>query len=137
MSKPDNLENNISSMNNKFYCPSCDQHDVLIINTTVDIPEHTQYDEVCVQSIQCLSCDKHGMAVYEESRRGSLQDESVNHFGYWLEPESQINLDRLLKSCQENQTKDVSITKLIQIYKNLFTNKEIKVDLSTQFNIEV
>lgn len=77
------------------------------------------------------------MAVYEESRRGNLQDESTNHFGYWLDRESQVNLDLLLESSQDGPRKDTSLGTLVQFYKDHFTNNEIKVDLSTQFNIEV
>lgn len=124
-------------MNNNFFCPGCKKHDALMIKLSVEIPEHTVFDDVDIQSIRCNNCKKSGMGIYEESRRGNLQDETVNHYGYWLDTESQLNLDQLLESCQNDKEKEGSNLKLSKFYKDNFANSKIRLDLSTQFNIEI
>lgn len=44
-------------------------------------PDHRS-DERTLQTIECSNCSFKGIAVYEESRRGSFDSESWHHDGY-------------------------------------------------------
>jgi hypothetical protein len=66
-----------------FKCPACAVN-TLIITRSIDLPPDAHNDELTLQIVQCGSCQFHGAAVYEESRRGPLDSESWRHHGYQL-----------------------------------------------------
>lgn len=62
-------------------CPKCSRSNMKIMSQ-IELPPDSRSDEVSLQIIKCTKCDFEGLAVYEESRRGSLEDESIHHRGY-------------------------------------------------------
>ena len=65
---------------NMFNCPSCQGNSLKIDLRLELLPSDS--DETQVQTVECKACGFRGIAVYEESRRGSLKSESVRHGGY-------------------------------------------------------
>ena len=63
-----------------FKCPEC-LGDKLKIGVGLELPPG-HVDEEQVQTVKCEDCGFRGIAVYRESRRGSLDRESVWHDGY-------------------------------------------------------
>ena len=90
-----------------FKCPSC-QGNSLEIDLTLELPPNGGSDEITLQTVRCERCGFRGIAVYEESRRGSLTGESIRHLCYEVSEkdlqliESGIGLcpDRGNKRCQ-------------------------------------
>lgn len=72
-------------------CPRCTER-TLEIETFLELPPDNRSDEITVQIIGCQRCGLAGVAVYEESRRGGLGQESVDHAGYEV---SEVELERL------------------------------------------
>jgi hypothetical protein len=62
-------------------CPKCSDTNMKI-TSQIQLPPDSRSDEVSVQILKCKKCNFEGLAVYEESRRGSLNDESIHHRGY-------------------------------------------------------
>ena len=70
-------------------CPKCLDYS-LNIEDKLELPPDSRSDEITLQIIKCKKCSFEGVAVYEESRRGNLDDYSYNHTGYEL-PTSSLN----------------------------------------------
>ena len=68
-----------------FRCPDCRALS-LDITGCLDFPGDASSDEISLQRIRCGSCGFAGVAVYEESRRGSMDSESWHHQGHRLVP---------------------------------------------------
>jgi len=64
-----------------FLCPECGGK-TLVIEKSLDLGADDRYDERALQVVSCGSCGFTGAALYEESRRGSLGSECVDHAGY-------------------------------------------------------
>ena len=64
-----------------FICPECAQR-TLAITEALELPPDSRSDEITLQAVSCSACGFAGLAVYEESRRGSFDTESVDHRGY-------------------------------------------------------
>ena len=64
-----------------FQCPECRQS-ALRITHRLELPPDARSDEITLQVVRCSQCRFEGLAVYEESRRGALDDESYSHTGY-------------------------------------------------------
>jgi hypothetical protein len=66
-----------------FVCPECLQ-DTLEIEQSLDLPADGIWDGITLQFVTCDRCGFAGAAVYCESRRGELTDESWRHDGYYI-----------------------------------------------------
>ncbi len=64
-----------------FQCPECSTK-TLKITHKLELPPDSRSDEITLQIIECSGCGFGGIAVYEESRRGALDDDSFDHTGY-------------------------------------------------------
>lgn len=73
-------------------CPACDGRSTLHIRLAIELPADSRSDEITLQIVSCSACEFAGLAVYEESRRGALDGESVDHAAYRVD---QAVLDRL------------------------------------------
>ena len=82
-----------------FVCPGCNQPGGLAIGKRMELPSDSRSDEITVQLIRCQSCDFRGVAIYEESRRGGLDDESIDHRGYKLDKAEWTRLNKLVAAC--------------------------------------
>jgi hypothetical protein len=67
-----------------FRCPSCSTPRALRITKKIELPPDSRSDEITLQIVKCRRCQFAALAVYEESRRGSLTGESVDHRGYYV-----------------------------------------------------
>ncbi|KKW42924.1 MAG: hypothetical protein UY92_C0002G0041 [Candidatus Magasanikbacteria bacterium GW2011_GWA2_56_11] len=119
-----------------FWCPHCETSRSLRILQSVDIGAAGNFDEVAIQSIECDRCGKRGMAIYEESRRGALDDESVAHTGYWLDRETAVHIGLLLSACQGGPRQNESGAELKKRYSGHFTAAPIAVAGKEGFPLE-
>lgn len=81
-----------------FICPGCDQNS-LKISFALELPPSGDDDEITVQIAKCAACGLLGLAVYRESRHGSLDSESWHHNGYVLSGKAMENLMEALLAC--------------------------------------
>lgn len=65
------------------------------ITFSLELPPDDSADEIALQTLNCPACDFRGVAVYRESRRGSLSSESWHHDGY---PITKDGLEALYKA---------------------------------------
>jgi len=63
----------------------------------IELPPDSRSDEITLQVVGCLQCGMRGLAVYEESRRGSFGSECFDHTGY-LAPAATV--DAVLQAIQ-------------------------------------
>ena len=83
-----------------FICPEC-KRTSLSITDRLELPADSRSDEITLQIVACASCSFKGIAVYEESRRGALDDESVDHAGYAVNQGDLTRLRRLIRACPD------------------------------------
>ena len=76
-----------------FQCPRCSQSSLKIVKS-IELAPDSRSDEISLQFVRCQDCKYEGLAVYEESTRGALDSESIDHYGYSVNQ----NLLRLIKS---------------------------------------
>jgi hypothetical protein len=81
-----------------FKCPSCDAAK-LEISFSLELPPQGDDHEITLQTLKCVGCGFHGVAVYRESRHGSLDSESWSHDGYPIEDEAMEHLYKALLIC--------------------------------------
>jgi hypothetical protein len=82
-----------------FLCPECSSHGSLEISHKIELPPDSRSDEICLQIVKCSECDFEGIAVYEESRRGRLDEESVQHTGYRVSKGDLQSLRKAIRGC--------------------------------------
>lgn len=67
-----------------FICPQCFGKGTLEIKVSMQLPSDSRSDEIALQTVGCSQCGFQGLAVYEESRRGTLggisQDKRAAYF---------------------------------------------------------
>ena len=78
-------------------CPKCLDYS-LYIEEKLELPPDSRSDEIMLQIIKCEKCSFIGVAVYEESRRGSLNDYTFNHTGYVLSNTALNQVKRAIKN---------------------------------------
>lgn len=83
-----------------FQCPECNKKTLAIIER-IELPSDARSDEITLQVIRCGGCNFEGIAVYEESRRGALDSESIDHYGYTLDRHELKSIKALIKRCPE------------------------------------
>ena len=54
----------------------------LTITSSLELPRDARSDEITLQVVRCTRCQFSAIAVYEESRRGGFDSESVDHRGF-------------------------------------------------------
>jgi len=70
-----------------FECPACGDPK-LEIRFSLELPPQDDDDEITLQTLKCAGCGFYGVAVYRESRYGSLSPESWRHQGYPVDDET-------------------------------------------------
>lgn len=83
-----------------FRCPECTKKTLKIVESLEILPD-SRSDEITLQVICCDSCNFQGLAIYEESRRGRLMSESVDHYGYSLDDKDLKEVRSLIRRCPE------------------------------------
>ena len=84
-----------------FRCPECAAPNSLNIARSIELPPDSRSDEIALQIVECAGCGFAGIAVYQESRRGGLDDESVDHTGYVIGEDDLKALRRTLARCTD------------------------------------
>ncbi len=84
-----------------FRCPACQGPRSLQIVSSLELPPDSRSDEITLQLIECSRCDFIGVAVYEESRRGALDDDSFDHVGYPVAPALWNRLWEMIERCPD------------------------------------
>jgi len=88
-----------------FVCPECWGPECstipgsLQIRASIELPPDIRSDEITLQVVSCSHCRFQAVAVYEESRRGRLEEESFDHTGYRVRKEDVTALRRLIGQC--------------------------------------
>lgn len=82
-----------------FTCPECSTARSLKITHRLELPGDSRSDEIALQIVHCARCGFSGVAVYEESRRGALDDESFDHTGYRLPAKDLQALKKTMAQC--------------------------------------
>jgi hypothetical protein len=85
-----------------FICPDCGEGKLRIVGS-LSLPSDSRSDEISVQAIAC-DCGFRGGAVYEESRRGSLDSDCWEHEGYRLTEPSLLH--HWVESCPDHDNTD-------------------------------
>jgi hypothetical protein len=84
-----------------FKCPRCFGPDTLEILDSIALPADSRSDEIALQIVGCGRCGLQGLAVYEESRRGSLFSESWEHNGYLVSEAEFEKIRSLIGICPD------------------------------------
>jgi len=79
-------------------CPECEAA-ALRIKEALELGPDARSDEVSLQIVRCGACGLETVAVYEESRRGALDREQVNHTAYPATDDAMAEIARLIRSC--------------------------------------
>ncbi len=82
-----------------FQCPSCSNKKSLKIIESIELPPDSRSDEISLQVVRCSSCNYLGLAVYEESSRGALGSETVDHYGYLADQKISKSVQSMIKRC--------------------------------------
>jgi hypothetical protein len=80
-------------------CGVCNKANVLQITQSLVLPPDSRSDDIILQVVRCASCSFRGLAVYEESRRGSLDSESWSHTAYNVSEGDLKAVAAAIKSC--------------------------------------
>jgi len=83
-----------------FVCPDCDAA-ALTVRQSIELPADSRSDEITLQLVRCTACGFRGAAVYEESRRGALDDECWDHTGYRLSDDHRRALAEAILACPD------------------------------------
>ena len=83
-----------------FICPQCLQGS-LKITERIELEGDSRSDDIALQLLVCSSCSFDGIAVYQESRRGALDSESYDHYGYAVSDEDFRAFCALLEQCPD------------------------------------
>jgi hypothetical protein len=83
-----------------FECPECKSQTVEIL-AALELPADASSDEITLQVIACTRCGFQGMAVYTESRRGSLDGDSWRHDGWRASEVDCAELAQAIRECPQ------------------------------------
>jgi ferredoxin len=84
-----------------FRCPQCRSEASLEITAALELPPDSRSDEIALQVVGCRMCGFRGLAVYEESRRGSLERDDFSHIGYRVSPDAVESVLAAIRSCPQ------------------------------------
>lgn len=82
----------------EFVCPRC-LGGSMKITSSIELPPDSRSDEITVQILRCSKCGFAGLGIYEESRRGRLDSESVYHRGYYMDDSTLASLEKMIMQC--------------------------------------
>ena len=81
-----------------FVCPRCHGGSIKI-TSRIELPPDSRSDEVSVQILRCSKCGFAGLGIYEETRRGRLDSESVHHHGYYMDDSTLASIENMIRQC--------------------------------------
>jgi hypothetical protein len=86
----------------KFVCPRCLGGSMKIISS-LELGPDSRSDEITVQILKCSKCGFAGLGIYEESRRGKLNSESIHHRGYYVDDSNLASIEEIISQCPNPQ----------------------------------
>lgn len=89
-----------------FVCPDCLAPGALKITLVMDFDSDARSDDISLQIVECAECRFQGVAVYEESRRGAIDSESVDHRGYRVAKDDLQALIKTMRQCPRPRDSD-------------------------------
>ena len=84
-----------------FRCPECSTPGWLVITQKIELPYDSRSDEIQLQIVKCGRCRFEAIAVYEESSRGRLDDESIDHRGYYVSTGDLKKVKSMISNCPD------------------------------------
>ena len=81
-----------------FICPECATKS-LNVTSSLELPPDSRSDEMTLQAVRCARCQFSAIAVYEESRRGGLDSESVDHRGIRVSADDVRAIEKAISAC--------------------------------------
>ncbi|PIT86390.1 MAG: hypothetical protein COU33_03445 [Candidatus Magasanikbacteria bacterium CG10_big_fil_rev_8_21_14_0_10_43_6] len=85
-------------MTMSLICPECSG--TLTIPSSIELGSTDQFDETTLQIARCTSCSFVGVATYEESRRGALDNDSVTHRVYAMPASAIESVENRIGYCK-------------------------------------
>ena len=85
-----------------FVCPKCSSKSLNIVSS-IELPPDSRSDEIALQIVKCSRCKFEGLSVYQESRRGALDSESVDHRGYYANAEDIAAIRGKIDRCPDHR----------------------------------
>jgi hypothetical protein len=70
-----------------------------VISQALELPGDRDSDEITLQVVECMRCKFRGLAVFEESHRGSMFDDAWRHTGYQVRDAEVAQVNDLLQAC--------------------------------------
>ena len=86
-------------------CPACGATRLRVAES-MELGPDDRSDEVTLQIVRCGGCDLASVAVYEESRRGPLGEESVSHCAFPTDAEALEEVMAIFASCRRPRDAD-------------------------------
>ena len=83
-----------------YLCPACGANDALKIDCSIELPAG-YFDEYSIAVVQCQACRFRGVTTCGESRRGSLDSESVDYSCHQLTDADLESLATLVGECPD------------------------------------
>jgi len=84
-----------------FQCPQCSNRKSLKIIISIELEPDARSDEISLQVLGCRDCGYEGLGVYEESSRGALGSESVDHYGFDADQKVIRSVESMIKRCSK------------------------------------
>jgi hypothetical protein len=82
----------------RWICPDCNTN-TLSIQQSLELPPDGNHDEISLQLVGCSGCGLEALALYTESRRGSLDSEAWHYEGYRVRPADLRAVARAMQRC--------------------------------------
>jgi len=92
-----------------FICPSCGEK-ALEITSSIELPPDSRSDEITLQILECTNCEFKSLGLYEESRRGALGSEPINHMSIYLPKDVLEGIESMIKKCPDPKNPRCSCT---------------------------
>lgn len=82
-----------------FVCPNCSGKESLHISASMELPPDNRSDEITLQAAECGLCGFFVLAVYEESRRGAIDQEAFSHLAFPVSLETFEEIKAAIGAC--------------------------------------
>ena len=85
-----------------FLCPKCAaEKRTLSTIEIIELPSDARSDEITLQVLKCSQCSFSGIAVYEETRRVAIDQDSFSQIGYIIDRKDLNKIRDLIRMCPE------------------------------------
>lgn len=88
-----------------FKCPKC-LGASMKITSSIELPPDSRSDEITVQTIKCTKCGFTGLEIYEETRRGSLNEDCIHNYGIYIDNLTYESMKKTFRQCPKPKESD-------------------------------